>query len=101
MGATAVGMVTRAVSLIVDQVFLAPGYALDLTWQVEELYKIYYVYWWRQTLPVFASMTQRETVTLTVLFIKPAFVTTPKKEMGGMVVVRGVAEVRRCRRSAR
>jgi hypothetical protein len=29
-------------------------------------------------------MTQRETVTLAVLFIKPAFVTTPKKEMGGM-----------------
>lgn len=29
-------------------------------------------------------MTQRETVTLAVLFIKPAFVTTPKNDKGGM-----------------
>ena len=30
-------MVTRAVSLVVDQVFLAPGDALDLAQQVEGL----------------------------------------------------------------
>lgn len=46
MGATAVGMVTRAISLIVDQVFLATGDALNWTWQVEELLRRFYLYWW-------------------------------------------------------
>ena len=39
LGATAVGMVTRAVSLVVDQVFLAPGDALDLAQQVEDSWR--------------------------------------------------------------
>ena len=30
-------------------------------------------------------MTQRDTVTVAVLFIKPAFVTTPKNDMGGII----------------
>ena len=32
-------------------------------------------------------MTQRGTVTVAVLFMKPAFVTTPRKDMGGMLRV--------------
>lgn len=32
-------MVTRAVSLVVDQVFLAPGDALDLAQQVEDSWR--------------------------------------------------------------
>ena len=32
-------------------------------------------------------MAQRETVTVAVLFMKPDFVTTPKKDMGGMLRV--------------
>ena len=30
-------------------------------------------------------MTQRDTVTVAVLFMKPAFVTTPRNDMGGML----------------
>jgi hypothetical protein len=32
-------------------------------------------------------MAQRDTATVAVLFMKPAFVTTPKKDMGGMLLV--------------
>jgi hypothetical protein len=32
-------------------------------------------------------MAQRDTATVAVLFMKPAFVTTPKKDMGGMLRV--------------
>lgn len=39
-------------------------------------------------MPVFASMAQRETATVAVLFMKPDFVTTPRKDMGGMVGVK-------------
>jgi hypothetical protein len=37
------------------------------------------------TFPVNLWITQRETVTVTVLFMKPALVTTPLNAMGGMV----------------
>ena len=30
-------------------------------------------------------MTQRDTVTVAVLFMKPAFVTMPRNDMGGML----------------
>ena len=30
-------------------------------------------------------MTQRDTETVTVLFMEPAFVTTPKNDMGGIL----------------
>lgn len=38
-----------------------------------------------RTFPVNLCTTQRETVTVAVLFMKPAFVTTPVKAIGGMV----------------
>ena len=36
-------------------------------------------------------MTQRDTVTVAVLFMKPAFVTTPRNDMGGML-----SKIQRC-----
>ena len=40
-------------------------------------------------------MAQRETVTVAVLFMKPDFVTTPKKDMGGIVRVVKVVPISR------
>lgn len=37
------------------------------------------------TFPVILWMTNRETVTVAVLFMQPAFVTTPVNAMGGML----------------
>jgi|SRR5712671_702354 len=51
----------------------------------EELLREGMSYGSSRTLPVVLSMTQRDTVTVAVLFMNPAFVTTPKNDMGGML----------------
>jgi hypothetical protein len=73
---------TRTVFLIVHQEFFAPGNALDSP-RLRSC-RGNTIIGHPRTFPVFLSMTQRETVTVAVLFMKPAFVTMPRNDMGGI-----------------